>query len=314
MNHDEYVLISSEIKELETLLSGIPDENVIERSSLESRLNSARILISNVMERHLARKARLTFRGQPVLGSYGIAADFAAKAAGAFSDAVAAIAASINESLKYMGPIADRGKSQLLITGTAVGSFGFEFELPEPENNELFPESSLAENALERMQELLYLSAQGSDDEVTELVELIHPRAVKKVEEFLDFLVQRNAWCGLEFKDEYFRFSNLAQLQNSSERLKEKNITDKMIEIRGEFQGVLPKSRAFEFKLAGTNEILRGSIGPEVEDPDLINREWLHKPITTSLHMTRVGQARPRYLLETSQDIALPGDGHIDGE
>ena len=40
MNHEEYLAISSEIKELEALLDEIPEENVIERMGLEARLET----------------------------------------------------------------------------------------------------------------------------------------------------------------------------------------------------------------------------------------------------------------------------------
>jgi len=50
MNHEEYLGISSEIRELESLLAEIPEDNVIERMGLESRLKAARSAIANVSE------------------------------------------------------------------------------------------------------------------------------------------------------------------------------------------------------------------------------------------------------------------------
>ena len=89
-NH--YLAIASEIRELENLLATIPEGNVIERMSLESRLESARAALAGLPQQS-APKARLTFRGKPVFGSHGIAADFGGKAADAFSDAFAAVQA-----------------------------------------------------------------------------------------------------------------------------------------------------------------------------------------------------------------------------
>lgn len=129
---NDYLTIASEIRELENLLAAISEGNVIERMSLESRLESAKAALAGLPQQ-FAPKARLTFRGKPVFGSHGIAADFGGKAAGAFSDAFAAVAAGLSEGLRYMGPIPNRDKNQLLITGTAIGSFGFEFELPAAE-------------------------------------------------------------------------------------------------------------------------------------------------------------------------------------
>jgi len=93
MNRDEYLTYLSEIKELEALLAEISTDNVLERVSLESRLKSAKSAIADITESKLTGKARLTFRGEPVFGNHGIAADFGSKAAGAFSEAVASIAA-----------------------------------------------------------------------------------------------------------------------------------------------------------------------------------------------------------------------------
>src|SRR5579863_1229218 len=136
MNHDDYVSFASEIQELEALLAQIPRENVISRMGLESRLKAAKEAIAGFNALELPRKARLTFRGRPVVGSYGASAEFAAKASTFFTDAFSAVVAGISENLRYMGPIPDKEKNQLLITGTAIGSFGFEFELPRPQTQD----------------------------------------------------------------------------------------------------------------------------------------------------------------------------------
>lgn len=303
MTCEEYITISSEIKELESLLAEIPEENVIERIGFESRLESARALLAGVTQDQLVHKARLTFRGRPVLGSHGIAADFAAKAAGSFSDAVAAVAAGLSENLRYMGPIPGKQQNQLLITGTAIGSFGFELELPKPSGDDWFPEPSKAEDALDRILNLFRLAAEGTDDEVAELVEEIHPRAVKKAAEFLRHISDEDAWCGLEFKNKFFRFEDREQVESSVQRLQEDNIHEFDETYSGEFQGVLPASRNFEFRLAGEETILKGKVGPDIEDADTLNRTFLHKPVLAKLHMIQVGQGRPRFTLQKLTDI-----------
>lgn len=305
MTYDEYISISSEIKQLESLLSEIPARNVLQRMSLQTRLNAARNAIANVTEYQLVHKARLTFKGKPVLGTHGIVAEFASKAAGAFTDAVSAIAAGLDDNLKYMGPIPDRQKNQLLITGTAIGSFGFEFELPRPVGEGWFPERSGAEDALDKIKELFRLASEGEDDEIAELVDEIHPRAVKKTAEFLAYISQQDAWCGLEFKHHYFAFRDIDQLKASAERLKEDNIKSCDEVFSGEFQGVLPSSRSFEFKIEGSNQVLRGKVGLEIEDADMLNREFLHKQSNVKLYGIQVGQGRPRYTLISLEDIQL---------
>jgi hypothetical protein len=305
MTYEKYIALSSEIKALESLLSDIPAENVIERVGLEHRLTTARDLIANITEYQLVHKARLTFRGRPVFGTHGIAADFASKAASSFTDAVSAIAAGLAENLRYMGPIPDKQKNQLLITGTVLGSFGFEFELPQPTGGGWFPQPSNAEDALDKMRELFRLASEGNDDEIAELVDEIHPRAVKKVADFLLYISQQDAWCGLEFKERQFRFQDVDQLKESAVRLREDNIHESEEHYYGEFQGVLPATRTFEFKLRDQDGILKGKIGPEIEDADILNREFLHKPVSIKLHTIQVGQGRPRFALQSLDAVTL---------
>ncbi len=300
---NDYLTVASEIRELENLLAAIPEGNVIERMSLESRLESAKAALAGLPQQ-FAPKARLTFRGKPVFGSHGIAADFGGKAAGAFSDAFAAVAAGLSEGLRYMGPIPNRDKNQLLITGTAIGSFGFEFELPATEPS-LFPEAEKAQEAMTKIEALFRLAAEGSDDEVAEVIEEVHPRAVKKVHDFLELLVQQQAWCGLEFADRFFRYADFEQIMASCERLKDDNIQEREETYRGEFQGVLPSARTFEFRLADQEGLIKGKVDLGIDDPDVLNRVWLHKPVTVKLNVMQVGQGRPRLTLMTLDDLSV---------
>ncbi len=302
----EFLAIASEVKELESILGSIPKENAIQRLAFEERLASAKSILGRLPINQRKEKARLTFRGRPVIGSHGIAADFGSRAALVFADAFAAVVAGLNESLRYMGPIPDRAKNQLLITGTAIGSFGFEFELPS-QQDDLFPGNEKTEEALEMMQTLLRVSAEGSDDEVTELVEAIHPRAVKKVADFLGYLSQQQAWCGLEFKEQFFRYQDIEQLKISAERLQEENIHERDEEYTGEFQGVLPQSRTFEFKLHDQAGVLKGKVDIAIDDPDLLNRDWLHKTVNLKLHVIQVGKGRPRFTLPDMSAVRLLG-------
>lgn len=304
MNYEYYLAVASEIKELESLLAEIPEENVIERLGLKSRLEEARNGIASVSEEFFINKARLTFRGTPVSGSHGIVADFGAKAAGIFAEAVATIAASLDDNLRYMGPIPNRHNNKLLITGTTIGSFGFEFELPNPDREELFSERSKAEDALQKVQELFQLAADGTDDEVAELVDEIHPRAVKKVAEFLEYLHAQEAWCGIEFKNKFFRFRDIDQLICSSARLEEDNIVEKEEKYRGEFQGVLPTGRTFEFNVVDESNIIKGKVGIDIKDADILNREYLHQPVEVEFNVIQFGQGRPRYTLKSLGKIS----------
>jgi hypothetical protein len=190
-----------------------------------------------------------------------------------------------------------------LITGTAIGSFGFEFELPAP-GPSLFPETEKTQEAMVKIEELFRLSAEGTDDEVAEVIEEVHPRAIKKVYEFLELLVQQKAWCGLEFADRFFRYADYEQIKASCERLKSDNIQEREETYRGEFQGVLPTARTFEFRVMDQKGPIKGKIDLAIADPDVLNREWLHKPVTVKFNVMQVGQGRPRFTLMTLDDLS----------
>jgi hypothetical protein len=299
--NNHHLSVASEIKEIEDLLASIPDGSVIERMSLESRLGSAKAELA-LLPKQTAAKALLTFRGKPVFGSHGIAADFAGKAANAFSLAFTAVAAGLCEGLRDMGPIPNQDKNQLLITGTAIGSFGFEFELPASDSP-LFPETQKTEEAMTKIEALLRLAAQGTDDEVAEVIDAVHPRAVKKVYDFLDLLVQQHAWCGLEFGDRFFRYDDYEQIKASCDRLKADNIHEREESYRGQFEGVAPTGRSFEFRLADQDGLIKGKLDQTIDDPHVLNREWLYKIVTVKLNVMQVGNGRPRFTLRALNDI-----------
>ncbi len=304
MNHDDYLFTASEINELEAILSEIPKSRVIDRKSFEARLKNAQEALAKIDPTLLPKKARLTFRGTPVFGSHGIAAEFATKASSAFTEAFTAIVAGISDNLRYMGPIPDKQKNQLIITGTAIGSFGFEFELPPPPVSKEPGQSEInlgvlqnTEVAMQKLETLFRVASEGNDDDLSELVDELHPRAVKKVADFLGYVSEQNAWCSLEFNQSTFRFSDSDQVRSSAERLNGDNIKETTEEFTGQVVGALPVGRTFEFKLTDQKGVLRGKVGPEIEDPDVLNQSYLYKPAIITLNVVQVGQGRPRYTL-----------------
>ena len=232
---NDYLHIASEINTLTDLLADIPADNLIERMSLMARLDNAKSALDNV-SMQLNPKVRLTFRGKPVVGSHGVSADFGSQATHAFGDAYTAIAAGLTRGLRTRGPIPDQDKYPLVITYIAVGSFGFEFELYSQQQS-LFPEAERAREAMNKLEALLRLSAVGTDDEVAEVIEAVDSRAVTQVHKFLTVLVTHQAWCGLEYGDTHFQYTDYAQIKVSNERLKDDNIhTQKLVWASGEFE------------------------------------------------------------------------------
>lgn len=307
MSREEYLDPAGEKLALERMLTETPEEDVVDRASLAARLARVVEVLAQVeLDDREPARVRLTFRGGPVIGSHGIFPEFGAKAVGAFSECVAAMAASLTAPLAATGPIPNRDQHQLLITRTALGSFGFELEEHCAEPLSLAGGSAVA-LAIERTQSLLR-GTQGTDDELADAVAEVNSRALDKVRAFLTALADNEAVCSMQLGDSTVSFRDVGQVRTGIARLSRENLMEEFEELQGEFQGVLPKARVSEFKLADSSEVIRGKVSPTVRDADALNGT-LNRPVRIRVVVTRVGRGRPRYLLvETpSPAYAPPG-------
>jgi len=292
MNTQEHSLLLAERGSLRRLLADVPSEDVIDRMTFESRLNAIDKILAITQSQRAPVRAKLTFRGRPVVGTHGIFAEFGMNASKAFTDVVARMAASLFGPLAPAGPIPDRNLNQLLITNTALGSFGFEFE---EQDSSLFPEDSPVALALEQTQDVLRATV-ASDEDLADALAGTDVRVLNAIRVFLKTLADGDAVCTLAYRNKSFGFTNVGEVRRSLERLGQDNLHEEMQEFVGEFQGVLPNRRTFEFKVATDEVVIAGKIGPGISDPDTLNLH-LHTRTTIKVIATRVGNGRPRYLL-----------------
>jgi len=297
MNRQDLVHLLSERSSLQRMIDETPAEDVLDRGSLTARLEEIEHLLAeaNINERVPAR-ARLTFNGKPVVGSYGIFADFGMKAVNGFTEAVAAVAATLAGPLFAKGPIPNRDQNQLLITNTALGSFGFELE--EYRSSKLrLGEQSMLEIALERTQNLLQGSINADDELLADAATELDQRALDKMRAFVKTLADNDAVCALQFRNQAFRFSDMGQVNRSLERLSRAHLQETEEYLDGEFEGALPStSRTFEFKVVGQADVIVGKISTAVNNPGEINKH-LYKAARIKVMTTRAGNGRPRYVL-----------------
>lgn len=311
MNIQERHQLLAEKTSLERMLASVPESSVIDRMSLEARKAEVEeALAATPSPSREVVRARLTFRGKPIIGSHGMFADFGAKAINAFADAVAAIGASQTTALGTRGALPNREEYQLLITGTAVGSFGFELE-EVPKDGTRFSEIPMVDLAIEQTRKIMEASL-GTDDELTEAIAEADPRAVDALRIFLKTLSDQEAVCTLQFKEEAFRFADVGQVRRSLDRLQQDNIHEEDRTFSGQFLGVLPHRRTFEFQVTVSEEILVGKVGPSVEDAGSINHV-LERPLTIQVHTKRAGTGRPKYtLLSYEQPGTFQDEGQAD--
>lgn len=295
MNTYDRLHLLAEQNFLRERLAELPPSARLTRMSTEARLRTieTQLIELPVDEREPAR-ARLTFSGAPVIGSHGIFADFGMRAVSSFTDAVASIAASLAAPLASMGPIPNRDQNQLLITNTAVGSFGFELEEFRGGQLPLEEESPVA-IALDRTQILLQ-GTLGNDEDLADIASETDPRALEKIRGFLKILADSDAVCALQYRERGVRFTDVGQVRASLERLGADNLRESAERLHGEFVGALPKSRTFEFKLSGNEQIIRGKVAATIQNVNELNQH-LHRPTFIDVMTTQVGNGRPRYLL-----------------
>lgn len=295
MNIQEYHQLQAEHTALERLLEQLPTSSVIERMGLETRKKEVDdALASQAAPSREPVRAKLTFQGKPIVGTHGMFAAFGAAAVNTFAEAVAAIGASQVRPLGARGALPNCEDYRLLITGTALGSFGFELE-EAPKDDMLFPEISLVEPAIEQTKSIME-ATMGTDDELTDAVCEADPRALDTLRAFLKTLADQEAVCTLEFKDKAFRFADVGEVRRSEGRLSQDNIHEDQQQIEGLFQGVLPKRRTFEFRIESSQEVITGKVGSDIPDASAINH-ILEQLTTIDVVATRVGSGRPRYVL-----------------
>jgi hypothetical protein len=276
-------------------LAELPAAARLTRSSAEARLQQIAEQLAQMPVAAPRATVRLTFRGQPVLDSEGILADFCTQAVSAFSDAVAAVAASLSAPQAAKGPVPNRDANQLLITGTAVGSFGFELQ-EQPSQQPGLVEPSAMGRALVQTQNLLLGTIAADDELLADTAAELDQRAIDKVRTFVAVLRDHEATCALGIGAHTFRFDELAQVQTSLDRLSHDNLQEDAVVVEGQFEGLLPRRNSFEFRRADTGEVLNGKLAEAVQRPELVNAH-LYEQVSVQLVRTVVGRGPPRYVL-----------------
>ena len=295
MNDERRQHLLAERAFLERMLAKTPEKATFTRISDQARLRKVQTQLTELpVDPKVPTRARITFDGAPVVRGHGIFVEFGAKAMSSFTEAVSSIAASLSAPLAPVGLIPNREQSQLLITNTVVGSFGFELEAHCMEHSGPDHESPVA-IALDRTETLLACTLEG-DDELADIASEIDPRALEKVRTFLRVLADNGAVCTLQCGNQSMRFTDVEQVKRSLARLAADNLHESAEQLQGQFLGVLPKSRRFEFKLAHTGQIIRGKVSQRLQDIESLNAH-LHQPVQIDVTRTQVGSGQPRYSL-----------------
>jgi hypothetical protein len=267
--NNEYLSYLSEIGQIRSILAMIPEDHVLERESFEERLELAQKALKPLSPED--PNIKLTFSGQPVMEQKGIYTDFAAMAWELFTKAYNQISTTLKKEPK--------DQTKFAIVGAGAKSFGFQLSLLPTEEN---LSNNLSPAPIEQMSKLLEAAHKGSDADLAEIITTLEPSAIGSIFAFMDYLLRKKATFSLKHDKCSFKITDIKELEKATNRLKQDNIKESVANYTGEFQGILPEKKAFEFKCSDNNTIVYDKIYPSIPDPGILNAEYLNKKNTKS--------------------------------
>ncbi|KXK23182.1 MAG: hypothetical protein UZ18_ATM001000098 [Armatimonadetes bacterium OLB18] len=269
-----------------TMLARISDEDPIGRLSFSARLASLEEKIQKLADvREHTGSIALLFAGAPVHGSRSISADFVMTVLKPFQDLVTKrIAGEEFGRLGSRGRIPERTPSALAIRELVRGSVGFVLE-ESSVNAELT--DTPVKKAIGDVTLLIRQAAAESDVDFEVSVETLDPRMLISLRDFFRALDDHDASVRI-VEDERDASLDGNAVRRARLRVDATDVEDtESDEIVGELLGLLPDSRKFEMQLAGTGEIIRGSVGAplatrwlaliEQTDERLVGQVWRAK-------------------------------------
>ncbi len=207
------------------------------------------------------------------------------------------MSASLSTQLGAAGPIPQRAERELRIVGTALGSFGFELELPPPDTETLPGVLPSMADAVESTLQFIRGAQAGNEEALSELVAQTHPRAAAKVHAFVKHVVDRNAGFAVSFGEQRAAIHDASEGRAALEALREDQIRQREHTIEAELTGILPAARRFEAKRTSDGIVFGGRIERSAGEPGELLLRWLAKPALFSVRETQVRSARPSYVL-----------------
>lgn len=239
--------LSSEINTLNELLSSARQSgDFVGEMQLEHRISELSSKLESLKEDTVSDNSAsvaLFFGGQPVLGSKGIAAEFAGTALEQFQDLIAKVFAN-NEvgDLGERGKVPFRASSELMVTGLARGSFGF---VLDEMSEQMQMESSQLSHVIDKAALLLRDSAAQDDAVFESILEELEPRTLIALRDFFSNLDSSKATIRVVEKELDFTLDG-PSIHRAKVRTEATSIEEKTIAIEGTLVGFLPEHRKFE--------------------------------------------------------------------
>lgn len=217
----------------------------------------------------------LFFGGGPVIGSRGIAAEFAGDMLSQFQELIARNFAKAELGLLgERGPIPLRQATNLMVTQITKGSFGFVLD-------ELSEQAEIEETALKKMVEevgtVIQRTASPNEIEFEEVAESLDARMLIALRDF--FVTLDKSEATVRLVDDVTDFSLDRQSVHRGRIRTEATSIDEADEtLVGVLEGFLPEHKKFELRVDATR-IVYGSVSKEAADQYVAFRSIGDTPI-----------------------------------
>ena len=280
-----------EVVELDRLLQTISPLRVLERRGFMLKRDELVAQVARMEQFETGAVAVLIFNGEPVVGSFGIDAEFGATAVRGFEQMVSRIYEHKQRAERPIVPGAGKPpKPKLHITNVVHGSFGF--ELREIHGGMLV-DTDLAvavDNAVS-----LVRAAYEGDEEFTTAVAAQGKRVAVAVRNFLVNIHQHQATLRLRGTSEVVL--DAEKVGVAAERARTTEITEDEDRWHGVFKGLLTATKTFEFELQdGT--VMHGSVTPELDSVELTSStERRAIAVVKAVHARHAGRVHSKYTL-----------------
>ena len=233
------------------------------------------------LEKTLTTSASVTlfFGGRPVLGSKGIAAEFAGGALEKFQNLVTKTFAKAEiGQLGKRGPVPQKDNTQLMVTELARGSFGFVLD-------EMSDQTALQETVLKLMVDevakIVEKTGSPNEPDFEEIIDFLDQRTLLGLKDFFAILDNNEATIRI-VNDERDYILDQDAVHRGRLRTEATSIEEKEAFESGEILGFLPEHKKFELKTAD-KEIIYGSVTKEAAEQyktmfsdgiDIVGRRW----------------------------------------
>jgi len=271
--------LSSEITTVSELLNSARSSNdIVGELQLEHRLNLLTGQLSKLKENALndnSASVALFFGGKPVLGSKGIAAEFAGLALEQFQNLISkTFATSEVGELGERGRVPFKAQSELMVTGLARGSFGF---VLDEMSDQTEIEASELSHVIDKAAHLIRDTAAQDDAVFENMVGELDPRTLIALRDFFANLDTNEATLRVVEKDTDIVLDSPA-IHRGKIRTEATSIEEKTTEIAGTLVGFLPEHRKFEIRTNDGNLIYGSATKEAVDQFEKASESVIGKP------------------------------------